>query len=324
MPRPVLDLNVYKDEILQLQSQSTIPEIIQYLQTTYNLSISVRTLQRRLKDWGSRTYTDSSDPTFLPRLRELFFHGMNDNEILRTLKAEGFTVTLGGLVRIRKEELDLYRRLITQEHQETSETIVRSKLIDELEHGIIDGYGRELLYAHFQQLKIPVARSRLFSIYRTLAPDAIDRRKRNMQRHRGEYIVPGPNFIWSVDGYLKLAPYGIEIYAAIDAYSRYVIWIYVGISGRTAISVLRQYLDTIQTLSQHPRFIRSDHGGETVLMASAHHQLQQIAEPDLQFQDCYMYGTSTTNQRIEAWWNQLSKGLLFRWRVCFFRTISFF
>lgn len=136
-----------------------------------------------------------------------------------------------------------------------------------------------------------------------------------MQRHRGEYLVPGPNFVWSVDGYLKLAPYGIEVYAAIDAYSRYIIWIYVGISARTAVSVLRQYLNTVEVLGQHPRFVRSDHGGETVLLADAHHQLQKAIEPDLTFQECYMYGTSTTNQRIESWWNQLTKGLLFRWRV---------
>lgn len=157
---------------------------------------------------------------------------------------------------------------------------------------------------------------RLFSIYRTLVPDAIERRIRNMQRHRGEYIVPGPNFIWSLDGYMKLAPYGIEVYAAIDAYSRYIIWIYVGVSARTAVSVLRQYLDTVKLFGQQPRFVRSDHGVETVLLASAHHQLHQAAEPDLEFQNCYLYGTSTTNQRIESWWNQLSKNLLFRWRVC--------
>jgi hypothetical protein len=122
-----------------------------------------------------------------------------------------------------------------------------------------------------------------------------------MQSHRGEYIVPGPNFLWSVDGYCKLAPYGIEVYGAIDAYSRYIIWIYVGISGRTAISVLQQYLTTIQMLKQHPRFIRSDHGGETVILAQAHYLLQRTADPAIQLKDCYIYGASTTNQRIESW-----------------------
>jgi hypothetical protein len=37
------------------------------------------------------------------------------------------------------------------------------------------------------------------------------------RKRRLEYIVPGPNFLWSIDGHDKLANYGIEIYAAIDA-----------------------------------------------------------------------------------------------------------
>jgi hypothetical protein len=36
---------------------------------------------------------------------------------------------------------------------------------------------------------------------------------------------------------MKLLIYSIEIYAVIDGYSRYILWIYVGISTRTAISV---------------------------------------------------------------------------------------
>ena len=54
---------------------------------------------------------------------------------------------------------------------------------------------------------------------------------------------------------MKLQPYGIEVYAAIDAYSRYIIWIYVGISARTQVSVVRQYLDTVKTLQKVPRRI---------------------------------------------------------------------
>jgi hypothetical protein len=49
----------------------------------------------------------------------------------------------------------------------------------------------------------------------------------------------GPNDVWYIDGYMKLEPFGIEIYAIIDGYSRYIVWIYVGITARTAVSVLR-------------------------------------------------------------------------------------
>ncbi|KAE8383936.1 hypothetical protein BDV23DRAFT_177436 [Aspergillus alliaceus] len=81
--------------------------------------------------------------------------------------------------------------------------------------------------------------------------------------------------------YLKLAPYRIEIYTAIDAYSRYIIWIYIGITSRTVVSVLRQFLEVV----------------ETILLAEAQHKLQQSRHPEVQISDCYIYR------------------LLFRWRV---------
>lgn len=51
-------------------------------------------------------------------------------------------------------------------------------------------------------------------------------------------VLNGPNDVWSMDAYYKLEHWGIQIYAVIDAYSQFVVWYYVGISGRTAISVL--------------------------------------------------------------------------------------
>jgi hypothetical protein len=56
------------------------------------------------------------------------------------------------------------------------------------------------------------------------------------QRRCRAYIFPRLNFIWSIDPYLKLAPYGIETQGAFDAYSWYIIWIYVDISSCTAVS----------------------------------------------------------------------------------------
>ena len=70
---------------------------------------------------------------------------------------------------------------------------------------------------------------------------------------------------------MKFILYGIEVYVSIDAYSYYIIWIYVGISARTAVNVFRQYFDTVNLLEQQSRFIRSNYSGETVLLASAHY-----------------------------------------------------
>lgn len=73
---------------------------------------------------------------------------------------------------------------------------------------------------------------RLFSIVRELDPDRVQRRKRDIYRGRGQYMVPGPNFVWSNDGHDKFSFWGIQIYAAIDAFSRYIIWCCIGISNR--------------------------------------------------------------------------------------------
>lgn len=159
-------------------------------------------------------------------------------------------------------------------------------------------------------------RDTLQELYRTVLPDAVLRRHSDLQRKRGAYIVQGPNEIWAVDGYMKLQPFGIEVYASIDAYSCYVIWIYVGISARTQVSVVRQYLDTVQTVHVLPKKLQSDHGTETGLLGGAHFELVRAQHPSIPIEDCYIYGTSTENQRIEAWWGQLTKGLTFKWRVC--------
>ena len=122
-----------------------------------------------------------------------------------------------------------------------------------------------------------------------------------MQRHCREYIVPGLDFIWSIDGHDKLSAWGIEIYAGIDGYSRNIIWIYVGISNRTTISVASQYLLTVHELGYHPRIIRSDRGKETDLLSEIHYLFSRTTAPEIPFEETYFYGTSTHNQRIESW-----------------------
>jgi len=148
-----------------------------------------------------------------------------------------------------------------------------------------------------------------------LDPEGVDRRSHDLQRTRGNFSVPGPNYLWSIDSHDKLAFWGFQIYAGIDAYSRYITWIYIGNSNRTGFSVLRQYLDTLKSEKTQPRFIRSDKGGETTMLAAAHHALYMKHNPQASISDCYWYSTSTSNQRIEAWWSQLTKSCIVNWRA---------
>lgn len=73
------------------------------------------------------------------------------------------------------------------------------------------------------------SRDRVASILRTVAPERVADRLQDLQRRRGSYTVPGPDYLWSIDGYMKLQPFGIEIYAVIDATIRYLdlFWNYL-------------------------------------------------------------------------------------------------
>ena len=148
-----------------------------------------------------------------------------------------------------------------------------------------------------------------------LDPEGVAQRLPGPRIPRQEnYTTPGPNFLWCLDGHDKLSQYGFEIYAAVDAYSRKIIWFYCGNTNRTAISVVRQYFLAVSTFGICPRFIRTDKGTETVLLADLHFSLyieaalrEEWSEEDYQavrISDCYIYGPSTRNIRAEGLWRQ--------------------
>ena len=150
-----------------------------------------------------------------------------------------------------------------------------------------------------------------------LDPIGVEARTRCQIRKRGQFMVKGPNRVWSIDGHDKLSRFGFQIYAAIDAYSRYIVWCYIGHSNRTAISVNKQYLATVGSIKLIPKLIRSDKGGETTLLCNSHLALRRAANSQLPLSKAYSYGTSTKNQRIESWWNLLANAQTDTWRNLF-------
>jgi hypothetical protein len=288
----------------------------EWLKNEKEFTVGTTILKQRFKQWGVQRRPPAHIQDHIKgRIFVLFFEqGLEDIEIRQVLAKEGFPIGKYTLYRMR-HEMCLHRRLRDPTSQKEAEQHIQEIVQEEMKKGPIDGYGKQFIYLHFRQKYHILARDRLFKIYKELNPEGVARRGRDAQNRKGEYIVPGPNWIWSIDGHEKLKPYGIEIYACIDAYSRYVIWIYVGISAGTAVSVFWQYMTAIDAAGIRPESIRSDCGNETAMVAYAHYMLCLQGQPDASFEDCYMYGTSTANQRIESWWHFLSKGLLFRWRV---------
>jgi len=79
---------------------------------------------------------------------------------------------------------------------------------------------------------------------------------------------------------------------------------FVGLSNRTQIAVLKYYIHTIKKFGI-PKAIRADKGVETVLLAAAQFAFRKAAKPYIQLEKTWAYGTSTKNQRIERWWRTL-------------------
>ena len=102
--------------------------------------------------------------------------------------------------------------------------VIRMRLQHLLRSGQTTLYERQYTYQPLKQSEMPVVRDHMFQILKELDPIGVAGRRPHLgTRPRGAYHVPGPNNVWSIDGHHKLSMFGIEIYAGIDAFSRYLL-----------------------------------------------------------------------------------------------------
>ena len=104
------------------------------------------------------------------------------------------------------------------------------------------------LYDSLKHTETDYSRNQLFFIYHMIASDAVHWHVCDMQHQQKAYVASDSNFLWSIDNYMKLELYSIEIYAEIDIYSWYIIWIYVKIIVCMKISILTQFLNVVKIL----------------------------------------------------------------------------
>lgn len=126
------------------------------------------------------------------------------------------------------------------------------------------------------------------------------RRARRLKRRI--YRTKGPNYIWHLDGYDKLKPYGIAIHGAIDGYSRRMLWLEAGPTNQDPSRVAKYFVDSVKQLGC-PRVVRVDPGTENGLTCTIQSFLRRTGTDALAGRSSYRYGKSTANQRIEAWWS---------------------
>ena len=152
-----------------------------------------------------------------------------------------------------------------------------------------------------------------------LDPEGVEHRSRRRLRRR-QYYAKGPNFIWHIDGYDKLKPYGICIHGAIDGFSRRIMWLEAGPSNKDPKITSKYFIDCVRQVRGVPKFIRADRGTENVYIAAIQRFLRMNCDDVANGTECFLYGKSVSNQRIEAWWSFLRESYS-SWWMNFFKDM---
>lgn len=96
---------------------------------------------------------------------------------------------------------------------------------------------------------------------RIIDPEGVERWKRRRLKRR-RYVNPGLNYLWHVDGWDKLAPFGIFIHGAVDGFSRQILWLEASSTNKNPSVIASHYLSTVQQLEGVPVRMQCDRGTE--------------------------------------------------------------
>ena len=183
--------------------------------------------------------------------------GFTYNEILAfLLLSHGIKLSLSELKRVLKS-----RRLRRRENASRITEVINA-VGEELR-----GSGNSIGYPQIHQRvlvdhSLVVARETVRIIFKTLDPEGVLLRSRHRFQCR-TYSVKGPKYMWHLDGYDKLKPFGFPIHGAIDGYSRRILWLRVMCTNNDPQVIAGFYIQCIKQIRGEgggsvPRVLRGD------------------------------------------------------------------
>ena len=219
---PSIDLQPFRDEIEQLFAEGYTHKQLAHWLADRGLVVAPRTIKRRLKDWGLTR--QGATENALDTISNLF-HTTTDNDeaIARTLTTQGTIVSARQVQQARLAN-GWRRRDRLPEQQEEQQQQTADAVAD-----LISDSGRNFGQRYLTTaLRLQGHRARHHHVAAELRqqdPESAAHRKpgKGRRHRRAEFINPGPDHLWCIDGHDKLKAWGIEIYAGIDAYSRKII-----------------------------------------------------------------------------------------------------
>ncbi|KAK5646176.1 hypothetical protein RI129_004640 [Pyrocoelia pectoralis] len=236
--------------------------------------------------------------------------GLHHNEILNCLQLnDGITLSLRHLRRILNR-LKLFRK----RNYSNVLSLVRFIETQISTHGKLHGY--RWMHLKCLQNGFIVTQDTVRQLLTILDPVGVDTRQRRRLRRR-QYYNKGPNYIWHTDCYDKLKPFGICITGCIDGYSRYIVWLQAGTNTNNPNVIAYHFIQATLRFSGCPQTLRADMGTENSTIERIQNDLKNKGTHSLSHLPSFLYGTSTTNQRIESWWSVLRKHFAQFWMNLF-------
>ena len=165
---------------------------------------------------------------------------------------------------------------------------------------------RALWYKLKTKYNLIVKRTTVYRMLQIADPEGIANRFENKLKRR-QYLNPGPNFTWHIDGYNKLKQFGFAIHGCIDGFSRYVLWLEVATTNNNPKMTAYYFLKTVKKLKLLPTTMRSDKGTENTLIESLQVCLRLKHNDKYAGKKSFFQGKSVRNQRIESFWSQMRK-----------------
>ena len=163
-----------------------------------------------------------------------------------------------------------------------------------------------------------VKQSTVLEMLRVIDPQGVEERSRYKLKRR-RYSVPGPNYMYHIDGFDKLKKFGFAIHGCVD--SKKVMWLHVSTTNNKPEVIAYYYLQCIREFNVLPNIIRSNRGTENSLIHLLHMGLRYYHNDENAGMNSFIKGKSTANERIEKYWNHLRKHTV-EFYISFFKTMQ--
>ncbi len=233
-------------------------------------------------------------------VKSYFGLGFSNKEILCLLAHQhGVIISKRTLQRLCRK-LNLFRRKNQTDIEEIA-SFVQSEMATS---GRLQGYR----WLHLRAIRrgYVVSQETMRMVIKEIDPEGVELRRARRLRRR-QYFSRGPNALWHMDSYDKLKPYGIAINGCIDGFSRFVLWM-EAYNTNSDPKVIADYdISTVTRIGGCPERLRADLGTENGHVKAMQVFLRRNHTDSYAGEKSFMYGCSTANQRIEAWWGILRK-----------------